>query len=583
MLSGWHNYPRVGKAVKGLEEVACKECSKDPGTWPQNITNSGQLDYLRWEDSVCPVLAGFAHDYSSPMEGDTVEYIADTCIQRNGSPVEKGMQFVVISLEDVEWRWCQSALRFLCYGVKVRGDRSGGPFQLDSEDFLVKISWWNKPDFPEQHFLRNASGICPGCRSATKKEPCSEGVCSECIEKLKVPHEDVAVAESATKPGFALLYFTLMPKWGVIECQISKIPHEIKERQSYKKYIKAHKSRSVRVASKPCSEGERVANSAPCAPEPGCGQPDSHSIGAGVQHGGKPVRGNCRPKINIAEVAKLVREARATGAEHAEAKVVVAEPKTAEAASPEVEWRGVAHLCQTPPGKSWSSYSPADDTLPVPNFQQYGGAHEVLALWSSNSHLRTQLCIQQSEVARLCALNAQAQALFNKWEERATAAEMRNKTAEKAMASAEEKSKAAEKKANRAEEARATAEEEMKAAEAMLVAALQKAAEATLEKNAAEERAAAAEGAKDAAEQKAKAGEKKTNAAEEARTAAEKKGDKESRSVCVICLEGASDHACIPCGHQCLCETCKTNFMGRKVLCPMCRGRVRLVVKVFPQ
>jgi hypothetical protein len=49
---------------------------------------------------------------------------------------------------------------------------------------------------------------------------------------------------------------------------------------------------------------------------------------------------------------------------------------------------------------------------------------------------------------------------------------------------------------------------------------------------------------------------------------------------CVICCDGASTHAMVPCGHHCVCQTCATKgFAGGK--CPMCRGEVQGVIHIF--
>lgn len=49
------------------------------------------------------------------------------------------------------------------------------------------------------------------------------------------------------------------------------------------------------------------------------------------------------------------------------------------------------------------------------------------------------------------------------------------------------------------------------------------------------------------------------------------------RNACVVCLSKASDHACVPCFHLCVCRDCGTR-LGR---CPMCRGHVERMQRVF--
>ena len=43
---------------------------------------------------------------------------------------------------------------------------------------------------------------------------------------------------------------------------------------------------------------------------------------------------------------------------------------------------------------------------------------------------------------------------------------------------------------------------------------------------------------------------------------------------CVVCLEEAKTHACIPCGHQCVCGTCAAMIVPNTPtgLCPLCRA-----------
>lgn len=48
--------------------------------------------------------------------------------------------------------------------------------------------------------------------------------------------------------------------------------------------------------------------------------------------------------------------------------------------------------------------------------------------------------------------------------------------------------------------------------------------------------------------------------------------------LCVICWEGPKTHVVVPCGHQCVCDSC-SSAIGQR--CPMCRGDVERVVKVF--
>ena len=49
---------------------------------------------------------------------------------------------------------------------------------------------------------------------------------------------------------------------------------------------------------------------------------------------------------------------------------------------------------------------------------------------------------------------------------------------------------------------------------------------------------------------------------------------------CVICFDGPQSHAMVPCGHQCVCVTCASNFGpgcdDPRRRCPMCRAYIEL-------
>jgi hypothetical protein len=47
--------------------------------------------------------------------------------------------------------------------------------------------------------------------------------------------------------------------------------------------------------------------------------------------------------------------------------------------------------------------------------------------------------------------------------------------------------------------------------------------------------------------------------------------------LCVVCWNEPKTHVLVPCGHQCVCERCST-ITG---VCPICRGRVNLAVRVL--
>ena len=46
---------------------------------------------------------------------------------------------------------------------------------------------------------------------------------------------------------------------------------------------------------------------------------------------------------------------------------------------------------------------------------------------------------------------------------------------------------------------------------------------------------------------------------------------------CCICLYRTKEYACVPCGHMCICITCKERVQS----CPICRSSVQKIVKIF--
>ena len=54
--------------------------------------------------------------------------------------------------------------------------------------------------------------------------------------------------------------------------------------------------------------------------------------------------------------------------------------------------------------------------------------------------------------------------------------------------------------------------------------------------------------------------------------------EKHTENRCVICLDDKPKYACIPCGHQCLCEQCKDSVTD---ICPVCRHQFDSVFKIF--
>lgn len=46
---------------------------------------------------------------------------------------------------------------------------------------------------------------------------------------------------------------------------------------------------------------------------------------------------------------------------------------------------------------------------------------------------------------------------------------------------------------------------------------------------------------------------------------------------CCICLCNAKSHACIPCGHFCLCEDCAEGLISK---CPICNAELLLIKRI---
>ncbi|KAF9601367.1 hypothetical protein IFM89_019099 [Coptis chinensis] len=52
-------------------------------------------------------------------------------------------------------------------------------------------------------------------------------------------------------------------------------------------------------------------------------------------------------------------------------------------------------------------------------------------------------------------------------------------------------------------------------------------------------------------------------------------------STCVICLDAPIEGACIPCGHLSGCMSCLNEIQGKKWGCPVCRAKIKQVVKIY--
>nr|XP_023907518.1 putative E3 ubiquitin-protein ligase XBAT35 [Quercus suber]XP_023907519.1 putative E3 ubiquitin-protein ligase XBAT35 [Quercus suber]XP_023907520.1 putative E3 ubiquitin-protein ligase XBAT35 [Quercus suber]POF16970.1 isoform 2 of putative e3 ubiquitin-protein ligase xbat35 [Quercus suber] len=57
--------------------------------------------------------------------------------------------------------------------------------------------------------------------------------------------------------------------------------------------------------------------------------------------------------------------------------------------------------------------------------------------------------------------------------------------------------------------------------------------------------------------------------------------DKGSSSSCAICFEAPIEGACIPCGHMAGCMACLNEIKAKKGDCPVCRGKINQVVRLY--
>ncbi len=52
--------------------------------------------------------------------------------------------------------------------------------------------------------------------------------------------------------------------------------------------------------------------------------------------------------------------------------------------------------------------------------------------------------------------------------------------------------------------------------------------------------------------------------------------------LCSVCLALPTSHAVVPCGHECLCSECAQTVQQRNVSgCPVCRGRIQMIIRIF--
>mmetsp|Transcript_51584 Transcript_51584/g.85471 ORF Transcript_51584/g.85471 Transcript_51584/m.85471 type:complete len:210 (+) Transcript_51584:71-700(+) len=60
-----------------------------------------------------------------------------------------------------------------------------------------------------------------------------------------------------------------------------------------------------------------------------------------------------------------------------------------------------------------------------------------------------------------------------------------------------------------------------------------------------------------------------------------KKLDIAKNKECLICFNAEKTHAMVPCGHKCVCEGCAQAIQSSSNQCPVCRGNIQSVLKVF--
>ena len=55
-------------------------------------------------------------------------------------------------------------------------------------------------------------------------------------------------------------------------------------------------------------------------------------------------------------------------------------------------------------------------------------------------------------------------------------------------------------------------------------------------------------------------------------------------TICIICMDSIPDHLVQPCGHLCFCQPCWLGLSAREITttCPICRGGITCIQKVFP-
>ena len=57
--------------------------------------------------------------------------------------------------------------------------------------------------------------------------------------------------------------------------------------------------------------------------------------------------------------------------------------------------------------------------------------------------------------------------------------------------------------------------------------------------------------------------------------------NKVTKALCVVCMDEEANGVVLPCGHLCGCESCLNTLLNSGDRCPICRGHMNAIVKVF--
>ena len=60
------------------------------------------------------------------------------------------------------------------------------------------------------------------------------------------------------------------------------------------------------------------------------------------------------------------------------------------------------------------------------------------------------------------------------------------------------------------------------------------------------------------------------------------RAEEETAALCVVCDERAREFALVPCGHLCLCASCRPLVLGASApTCPLCRADCESALRVY--